>query len=342
MAAPGKAQLLNDVHALLKKRYKLGQRPDRLTVLEAVVYGICHEGTTREQANQALSRFKDEFFDWNEVRVSSIKELQGVLAGLPDPEERAQRVRRFLRQLFEKTYEFTLESLLKKPLKDAVKVLQELDAPKSDYIIASVIQQALGGHAIPVDAHLRRVLERLGVADSSTSSEALRSTLERAVPKNRGAEFGDLMEELAHDTCVAGEPICSRCELKAICPTGQARLSGSNPPSPPKTGPKDKSPKDSTPQSPTKPETPRGKGQGKSGSPKDTPAAHQTDPSPSASARPAGGKPTTDKTTDRAKPKPPATTKPATAAKPDPSIAKPTRKPVTPAPAVDLKARRKK
>ena len=43
------------------------------------------------------------------------------------------------------------------------------------------------------------------------------------MPKNRGAEFVDLIEELTHDTCVEGEPDCPRCELRKICPTGQAR-----------------------------------------------------------------------------------------------------------------------
>src|SRR5689334_25260912 len=119
MAAQSKTQLLTEVHALLKKRYKLEPRTERMSLLEAVVYGVCHEGTTREQANQALSRFKDDFFDWNEVRVSSIAEIQGVLAGLPDPEGRAQRIRRLLRQLFEKTYGFVLEANAKKPLKDS-------------------------------------------------------------------------------------------------------------------------------------------------------------------------------------------------------------------------------
>ena len=152
MATPSKAQFLNEVHALLKKRYKPkpDPSPGRLTVLEAVVYGICHEGTTREQANQALSRFKDDFFDWNEVRVSSVDEIQGVLAGLPDPEDRAHRLRRFLRQLFEKTYGFNLEPLAKKPLKESVKALHEYEAfgvglrdwPPS-------IQQALGGPRDP-------------------------------------------------------------------------------------------------------------------------------------------------------------------------------------------------
>src|SRR4051812_41594079 len=224
MAAPSKAQLLNEVHTLLKKRYKLEPRTDRLSVLEAIVYGICHEGTTREQANQALNRFRDHFFDWNEVRVSSIEEIRDVLAGQPDAEERATSLRRFLRQLFEKTYAFSLDALAKKPLKESVKSLQDFEALASDYVLATVIQQALGGHAIPVDAPMLRALERLGVVEDSTDVPSVRSLLERAVPKNRGSEFVDLMEELAHDTCAPGPPDCPRCELRKICPTGLARL----------------------------------------------------------------------------------------------------------------------
>jgi endonuclease-3 len=224
MAAQSKAQLLTDAHSLLKKRYKPEPRAARLSVLEAVIYAICHEGTTREQANQALSRFKDEFFDWNEVRVSTVEQIQGVLAGLPEPEARAQRLRRFLRQLFEKTYGFTLDALLKKPLKEAVKTLQEYEALHSDYVLSSVIRDALGGHAVPIDGPARRAFERLGIAEPETETATIRGIVERAVPKNRGAEFSDLIEELAHDTCVAGIPDCPRCELRKICPTGQERL----------------------------------------------------------------------------------------------------------------------
>ena len=221
--AANKAQFLNDVLAILKKRYKLESTPPKLSVLEATIHGICHEGATREQANQALSRFKDDFFDWNEVRVSSIEEIRGVLAGLSDPEGQAQRIRRFLRQLFEKKYSFTLDELAKKPLKDSAKALQEFEAFGSDYVTASVVQIGLGGHAIPVDEPIRRALTRLGVAEEGADLHALRSGLERAVPKNRGLEFADLMEELAHDTCVEGVPDCPRCELRKLCPTGLAR-----------------------------------------------------------------------------------------------------------------------
>lgn len=223
MAAQSKAQFLNDVHTQLKRRYK--PKPDRaagrMSILEAVVYGICHEDTTREQANQALSRFKDQFFDWNEVRVSPIAEVQETLVDIPDPQGRAQRIRRFLRQLFAKTYGFNLEPLTKKPLKEALKVLQGYEAFTSDYVTATVVQQALGGHAIPVDDSTRRALDRLGISEPDVPT--LRSVLERAVPKNRGAEFLELLEELAHDTCVPGTPDCPRCELRKLCPYAQAR-----------------------------------------------------------------------------------------------------------------------
>jgi len=225
MAQPSKAQLLNEIHTLLRKRYKPKPErgPGRLSVLESVVYGVCHEGTTREQANQALVRFKDGFFDWNEVRVSTLGEVQGALAGLPDPEGRAYRIRRFLRQLFERTYGFNLDPLAKKPLKESIKALAVYEALGSDYVEATVTQQALGGHAIPVDGPCRRALERLGIADPGAGADALRSLLERAVPKNRGVEFVELIEDLAHDTCVEPEPDCPRCELRKLCPTAAAR-----------------------------------------------------------------------------------------------------------------------
>ena len=186
MATTSKAQYLTEVQALLKERYPLEPGPEKLAILEAVVYAICHEDATRSAAAQALARFKDRFFDWNEVRVSSIEEIRESLQGLDQPEARAVGVRRFLRQLFEKTYGFNLDALLKKPQKESVKALEEYEALGSDYIMATVTRLALGGHAIPVDAAAARALGRLGVAEGEADAAALRPVLERAVPKNRG------------------------------------------------------------------------------------------------------------------------------------------------------------
>ncbi len=212
MATQSKTQYLTDLQAYLKRRYKPKpeKAADRLTVIEAVVYGICHEDTTREQANQALSRFKDQFFDWNEVRVSPLAEVQETLAGIPDPASRALRIRRFLRQLFEKTYNFTLEQLTKKPLKEALKALQPFEAFTSDYVTATVVQQALGGHAIPIDESTRQAFENLGLSEPDVAT--LRGLIERAIPKNRGVEFIALLEDMAQDPTLAKDSKAPRWE----------------------------------------------------------------------------------------------------------------------------------
>jgi endonuclease III len=314
MATQSKAQFLNDVYALLKKRYKPAPAPPKLTVLEAAIYGICHEGATRAQAEKALETFKTGYFDWNEVRVSSLVEIQSVLdkAGIPDAEERAHRLRRFLKQLFEKSYGFNLEPLTKKPLKDSIKALQEFDSLHHDFVLATITRMALGGHAIGIDIPTRRALERLGVAEPGIDDATLRAALERAVPKNRGTEFVDLIEDLAHDTCVAGEPDCPRCDLRKICPSSRTRkpdpASKTSPAA--KAGPVAKAAPAAKPAPPppppTKPAPPS----------KVEPAAKSTPkPPPSAKARPtpppAPAKPT--------KTAPAAPTKPAPVAKAAPA-----------------------
>ncbi len=225
MATQSKTQFLTEVQTLLKKRYKIAPVLEKLTILEAVVYGISHEDSTREHANQALSRFKDGFFDWNEVRVSTVEEIQGVLAGIPDTEARATRIRRFLRQqLFRK-------DLRLQPRPARQEAAEEVG--EGGRRVRRVRLRLCAGHGDPAGpgrpCHPRRragaprVKAPGGRRRIDRSPDAPRHP-RTPVPKNRGAESSsELIEELAHDTCIEGIPDCPRCELRKICPTGLAR-----------------------------------------------------------------------------------------------------------------------
>jgi hypothetical protein len=60
-----------------------------LSVLEQFIFALCRENATLEQAQQAFNNLRAGFFDWNEVRVSSPREIEEALAGLSDTEGRA-------------------------------------------------------------------------------------------------------------------------------------------------------------------------------------------------------------------------------------------------------------
>jgi endonuclease-3 len=188
-------------------------------VLEQFIYGLCRQQATPEQAERAYRQLRERFFDWNEVRVSSVRELEEIFEGMSDPEARAQRVIAFLQEVFETTFSFDLEGLQKKGLKQAAKQLGRYQAA-DDYVTSWVVQRSLGGHAIPLDPPTLRCVRRLGLIDSGTDDlETIRSSLEHLIPKAKGAQFTDLVSNVAQECCWEDEPQCPTCPLAGECAT---------------------------------------------------------------------------------------------------------------------------
>lgn len=228
-----KQRVLNQVFAALPKggrrdtgERKAGEQP----VLEQLLYAVCREGVTRDRAEQAYRNLRERFFDWNEIRVSSSREVAEALAGLSDAEARAQRIISFLQEVFETEFSFDLEGLHKKGLKQAARQLSRYQAA-NDYAVAWVVQQSLGGHALPLDAPSLRVLRRLGLVEGEqVDLEGLRGSLEHLVPKARGPLFNDLISVLADDVCWEEGPNCPSCPLLNSCPTGQELVAAAESP----------------------------------------------------------------------------------------------------------------
>jgi endonuclease-3 len=222
-ATTNKQRVLAHLFTALKKRYN-PLEPEPRPVLEQLLYAILREGTTRKEADDAFRALQDRFFDWNEIRVSSPRELEEVLADLPHSEARAQRIIGLLQEVFETTFSFDLETLHKKGLKQAAKQLGRYQS-MNDYAISWVIQQSLGGHAVPLDDAGMRVLRRLGLLDGEPGEpgdmETLRAGLEHLIPKSRGPLFHELVSALANDLCHEDEPRCAHCPMCQECPTGQ-------------------------------------------------------------------------------------------------------------------------
>lgn len=216
-----KQRTLTHFFTTLKKRYG-AEEPEARPVLEQLMYAICREGATRELADRAYQALQERFFDWNEIRVSSPREIEEVFDELPGAEIRAQRLISLLQEVFETTFSFDLELLHKKGMKQAAKQLSRYQA-SNDYAISWVVQQALGGHAVPLDGPGLRVLRRLGLLDSDQDNiETLRGSLEHLVPKAKGSQFVELLSYLADELCVEDEPNCGDCPLRNDCPTGES------------------------------------------------------------------------------------------------------------------------
>jgi endonuclease III len=198
--------------------------PQVSPVMEQLLFSVCREGTTREEADRAFQGLRQRFFDWNEIRVSSPREIEEAISNLPNAEVRAQRLLSLLQEVFETTFSFDLESLHKKGLKQAAKQIARYQAA-NDYSVNWVLQNSLDAHSIPVDEPTLRVLRRLALVDSDQEDpEAMGASLEHLVPKTKCNFFGELLSMLADEYCHEDEPNCGDCPLASECPTASENV----------------------------------------------------------------------------------------------------------------------
>ena len=173
--ASDRATLLKKLFPIIKKHYKVQIPKGAKPVLETMLYAICLEDSTVEEADLSFKRLFTEFPDLNEVRVSSV-----------------------LKFVFDKSYSFEFESLRKKTLDLATKQLAKIkDLPP--FVRDYTLHEVTGAHLIPIDPALARLLVWLGLAMPNQTPEQMGEMMKAAVRKAEVEAFVFTLRCLAAD-----------------------------------------------------------------------------------------------------------------------------------------------
>jgi endonuclease III len=195
MSTQNRSARITKLVSALKKHFKPVPAPKNRTLLENLLFACLLENSSYDDAERVFQTLRTDYFDWNELRVSSKHELAEVMKPLHDPEDAAYRFKKSLHAVFESVYAFDIEPLKKQNLGQAIKQLEKYEGT-TPFVVAYVTQHGLGGHSIPVN---RGLLQALVVMDVISPAEAAQNTvpgLERAVPKSKGIEVASIMHQL--------------------------------------------------------------------------------------------------------------------------------------------------
>ncbi len=223
MATSNRAAIINKIHKVLKKHYKpITEQTDR-SLLENLLYACCLQNASYEKADEAFAAIQRPFFDWNEVRVTTVSELAEVIGELPDPLEAASNIKRTLQSVFESTYSFDLEDLKKQNIGKTVKQLSSFPGI-TRFATAYITQHSLGGHSIPIDKATLDVTYIVGAIDETERDKAVVPGLDRAVPKKKGIEFASLIHQVSAELYSSPFQPNVRTILLEIAPDAQPRF----------------------------------------------------------------------------------------------------------------------
>ncbi len=93
MATQNRSLQIKQALKVLRRHYKGADPQPGLSTFEYLLFACCLENSPHEAAERACANLKKQYYDWNEVRVSSIGELAESLKMLNDPEDGARRHR---------------------------------------------------------------------------------------------------------------------------------------------------------------------------------------------------------------------------------------------------------
>ncbi|MFQ3536147.1 MAG: endonuclease III [Aggregatilineales bacterium] len=204
------------ISAKLIERYGKPEWKPRYAPVDELVDCILSQTTTDANRDRAFAALKARFPDWESVRDAPTQSVVEAIrpAGLAN--QKAPRIQNALRHITRECGSITLDFLAQMDTDAAKAWLTAIDGigPKT---AAIVLCFAFGKPAFPVDTHVHRVSQRLGLIGEKVSAEAAHAELEALIPPEE--YYSAHLNLIAHGRtlCQARKPLCERCSLTNEC-----------------------------------------------------------------------------------------------------------------------------
>ncbi|MFS8799988.1 endonuclease III domain-containing protein [Synechococcus sp. R60.3] len=196
----------------------LSPHPD---LLDELVGTILSQNTTDTNSSRAFRALKAAFPSWEAVLAADPADLAQVIRSGGLAHLKAVRIQEILAAIQERQGSLSLD------------FLRELDdAGALDFLLSlkgvglktatCVLLFGLGRDLCPVDTHVHRVANRLGLVRAKHPDDTF-AQLSPQIPRGKAYSLHVNFVRLGKRICKARMPECGRCPLRPTCPSGRQR-----------------------------------------------------------------------------------------------------------------------
>ncbi len=165
----------------LEERYGRRKPQTYEDVIEALVQQILELGVPERSAKDAMKRLRDEFIDWNDMRVATVREIEDVLGvRYPKVREKSEDLRHLLADLYTAFRRMDIREALAGDGIETLRALPETSNIRRDFVDRSLLL-ALGLKVFPCDEEQLRLLKFLGGCSKAWTLQQAQKRLEEAL-----------------------------------------------------------------------------------------------------------------------------------------------------------------
>ncbi len=211
-----RAALLNWVDATLTGAYGEPQLKPQQEPLGELVQTILSQNTADINTARAYAELRRRFPSWYDMMHASVDEIADAIRIGGLAHIKAPRIKAILEQLYAERGSLDLSYLADMPVDEVRRHLTRFHGV-GNKTAACVLLFALHMPALPVDTHVLRVSQRLGLVAPKATADQTQAWLEAKLDPARYYPFHLNMIHHGRVCCLARNPRCSSCPLAARC-----------------------------------------------------------------------------------------------------------------------------
>jgi endonuclease III len=206
---------ISAVNKKLIQRFGIPERRKNSDPVDMLIATILSQNTNDKNSYRAFRNLKDKFDNWDEVAGQSrIKiEKQIKIAGLG--KQKSGAIKNFLSSVRKEKGKVSLNYLKYLPDDEILKELTKYDGVGVK-TASCVLLFSLKRNICPVDTHVHRTLNRIGIVNTKTPDKTFLEIKDK-IPKGIAHSFHTNLIRLGREICKPAKPNCSACPLLKVC-----------------------------------------------------------------------------------------------------------------------------
>jgi endonuclease-3 len=187
----------------------------RSDALETLIATLLSQNTNDQNSYKAWLNLRKEFPTWKKVSEAPWKSLARAIevGGLKN--QKAQRIKNILQRIFSERGEYSLEFLKNRPNDEVMEYLLSMKGVGSK-TAACVLVFSMGRDVFPVDTHIHRICNRLGLVKTKSADQTY-DEMQSLVPHGKSYSFHVNLIRFGRETCRSANPRCGECPLFDLC-----------------------------------------------------------------------------------------------------------------------------
>ena len=207
---------IKQVNALLISHFGIPYRPKKLpNPIDTLIATILSQNTNDKNSYKAYSNLKKKFNSWQEVADSSRKKIEQTIRVAGLGKQKSTAIKSFLTNLKSKNGKLDLKYIKRM---DNEKILNELTSINGIGVktASCVLLFSLNRNVCPVDTHVYRTLNRIGIVKTKTPDKTF-YLINKNLPESIAHQFHTNLIKLGREICKPTKPLCSVCPLLKVC-----------------------------------------------------------------------------------------------------------------------------